>query len=674
MKISPKWLRALVSGTLPDDRALAEALTAAGLAVEGISDSGFEMEITTNRPDAMNHYGIARECSAIFDVGLKPLTAKLPAPNGAAVPVDIQVPEQCARFTGRAVRNVRIGPAPAHVQQQLNALDHRAINNAADATNYVMWLMGKPTHAFDLDKLEGGRLMIRHAHAGERLKTLDGVERTLHPEDVVVADAVKAVALAGVMGGWDSMITESTRNIFIESAWWNPASVRKTAKRHAIHTDASHRFERGADWASCVLSTDLVAQMILESAGGQVSDLIDAIARAVGHSPVQLRGAEVARILGKGIPAAEIERILQRLGFTLSGAQSKSSDYTVAIPTWRLDVEREIDLIEEIARIRGYNNFPNTLPAWAGGVAELPEAAAIEKVRATLLALGYNEALSSTFIGKSESEAFSAAEPVHIANPLSEEAAYMRTTLVPGMLDMLARNLNRGVSDVRLFEMGHIYETRETNSSEQRSLVIGATGNAVIGSVHEKPRAYSFYDLKGALEKLLSAFQHKQISFEITDLPAYLHPGRSARAVLDCTTVAHLGQLHPDAAAARKLKQDVFVADLALERLLTIPLRAPRYQRLSRFPAVERDFSFLFPDAVTWEHVRSAIHALAISDLRSIAPAEIFRGGSVPAGSYSLLLRSTFQSNERTLTADEVESWSQQIIKSLESLGGALRA
>src|SRR5438445_12351834 len=268
MKISPNWLREFVDYKV-DAHQLAEDLTLAGIAVESASGSGdatiYEMDITTNRVDAMNHYGIAREISAIYDIDLKPLAAKLPAPKGKTnFAIEIEVPDLCTRFTGQVIRNVKIGPSPTRVQQRFAQLEQKPINNAADATNCVLLEMGKPTHAFDLDKLEGGKLIIRMARVGETLKTLDGVERKLHPEDVVVADAKKPVGLAGVMGGFDSMITATTKNILIESAWWDPAVIRKTSRRHAIHTDASHRFERGADWASCPSSCDLVSQIILQ--------------------------------------------------------------------------------------------------------------------------------------------------------------------------------------------------------------------------------------------------------------------------------------------------------------------------------------------------------------------------------------------------------------------------
>ncbi len=457
MKISPHWLRDFVD--LPVDYPrLADELTLAGVAVEGISGSGdntvFEMEITTNRPDAMNHYGVAREASALYDLPLRSIDPKLPAAQGKSdVTIDIQEPELCPRFTAREIRGATIKPSPANIAHRLQLLDQRPISNAVDATNYVLWESGKPTHVFDLDLLEGRRLVIRKARAGETLKTLDGVERKLTTEDLVVADAKKPVGLAGVMGGFDTMITERTKNILIESAWWDPVTVRRMSKRHGIHTDASHRFERGADFESTIPSTNRVAELILNSGGGTlVGDVIDVVARNLDLAPVELNPSEVHRILGEKISPFEISRILKHLGFTmLPGGED---NFLVHIPSWRLDIEREIDIIEEIARLHGYDKFPNTLPAYSGEVRELPDAQKDVRLRSSLLALGYNETISLTFISKDDAKRFSTAVELDLANPLSDEASVMRTSMVPSMLNMLAYNLNRGSDNVRLFEVG----------------------------------------------------------------------------------------------------------------------------------------------------------------------------------------------------------------------------
>jgi phenylalanyl-tRNA synthetase beta chain len=710
MKLSPHWIREFVDLAV-DDHRLAEDLTSVGIAAEGISGSGadtvFEMEIGTNRPDAMNHYGVAREAAAIYEVPLKhvrPLGEKSPllakdarngAPTGldAPFPITLEEPGLCPRFTARVIRRTRIKPSPEKIANRLRLLDQRPISNAVDATNYVLWGIGKPTHVYDQDLLEGGRLIVRKARDGEKLKTLDGIERTLASEDLVVADAKRPVGLAGVMGGFDTMITEKTTNIVIESAWWDPSTVRKMSRRHGLHTDASHRFERGADFESTVVSCDLVAEMILQSGGGELQGgLVDVVARKMDQALIVLRVAEVWRILGSKLKEAEMLRILKRLGFECVPAGLTGGQFDVKVPSWRLDVEREIDLIEEIARLHGYDKFENTLPAYSGAVVELPHASVDAAVRKRALALGYNEAISLTFISHADAEKFSisaaGAKVLELENPQSEEASVMRTSLVPGMLDMLAWNLNRDSEDVRLFEMAQVYELVDGSRAEPRRACLGATLAAVKGSTpagaildlskdaskgEHAAATEAFRAFKGDVENLLVPFASKNLSFD-RQTAEYFHPGRSARALLDGAPVAQFGQIHPDVAGARKLRQDVFLAELDLESLYRSGLRQPLSAPLPKYPAVERDFSFIFADAVLFEEMRKAVAAAQLNELREFKPVEMFRSGSIGAGKYSILLRAKFQSNERTLREEEVAQWSAKIVVALQGLGGTQRA
>ena len=691
MKLSPNWIRDYVDLTV-DDRRLAEDLTDVGLGVEGKSGSGsdliFEMEIGTNRPDAMNHYGVAREAAAIYDRPLKQIAPKLPAVTpSAAFPITVEEPALCPRFSARVIRGTHIKPSPEKIAHRLQLLDQRPIFNAVDATNYVLWEIGKPTHVFDADLLEGSQIIVRKARNGETLKTLDGVERKLTTEDLVVCDAKKPVGLAGVMGGYDTMITDKTRNIVIESAWWDPGIVRKMSRRHALHTDASHRFERGADFESTVLSCDLVAEMILASGGGElVGDVVDVVSKKMDQAPVVLRVSEVHRILGGTLDAGQIFRLLKRLGFELIPEGQADAQFRVQIPSWRLDVEREIDVIEEIARLHGYNKFPNTLPAYSGAVVELPHAPIDAALRKRALALGYNEALSLTFISHADAEKFSpssGAKVLELENPLSEEASVMRTSLVPGMLDMLAWNLNRDVAEARLFEMGNVYEMSGGERVEPRRACLGATAAAVrsalpaggaldVSKGEHAAAAETFRGFKGDVENLLAAFAG-EIAYD-REAPEYFHPGRSARARLDGAVVATFGQIDPKVAGTRKLRQDVFLAEFDLEQLYKAGLRTIRFTPLAKYPAVERDFSFVFDDTLSFEQMHKAVEETGIRELREFFPVEIFRGGSITAGKYSILLRARFQSSERTLREDEIAQWSAKIVSALTALGGTQRA
>jgi phenylalanyl-tRNA synthetase beta chain len=715
MKLSANWIRDFVDLTV-DDHRLAQDLTGVGLGVEGIMGSGadtvFDMEIGTNRPDAMNHYGVAREAAAIYDLPLKGLVAQPPSAakagssvghadaglkarsstvvheassGGVAFPIIVEEPQLCPRFSGRVIRNTKIKPSPENIAHRLQLLDQRPISNAVDATNYVLWQIGKPTHVFDLDLLEGGQLIIRKARKGETLKTLDGVDRKLTTDDLVVCDAQKPVGLAGVMGGYDTMITEKTRNILIESAWWDPGIVRKMSRRHAIHTDASHRFERGADFETTVPSCDLVAQMILDSGGGElVGDVVDVVSKVIDLAPVVLRVSEVRRILGGNLDGGHIFRLLKRLGFGLVPEGEGDEQFQVQIPSWRMDVEREIDVIEEIARLHGYDKFENTLPAYSGAVVELPHAPINAAFRQRALALGYNEALSLTFISKADAAKFSAGTQVlELENPLSAEASVMRTSLVPGMLDMLTWNLNRDVANARLFEIGGVYRLSGGERVEPKRACLGATLAAVRGVLPEAGKldvskgeqaaaAEAFRGFKGDVENLLAAFAG-EVSYD-NETAEYFHPGRSARISIKGSAVAQFGQVNPEAAAARKLRQEVFLAEFDLEQLYKIGLRTVRFTPLGKYPSVERDFSFMFNDSVTFGQMQRIVAGEGISELREFRPVEIFRGGAIAAGKFSILLRVRFQSDERTLREDEVAQWSGAIVAGLSRLGGTQRA
>ncbi len=737
MKILTHWLRTAVPGIPVDDHQLAEDLTLRGIAVEGVHLLGetdiplfgdqqpnghlFEMDITTNRVDAMNHHGIAREAATIYNLQLMPFHTELPS-RTAAPPfsVRIEAPQLCGRFTAQVLRDVTIAPSTGLVAQYFTALGQKQISNAVDASNFTLLGMGHPTHAFDLDKLVGG-IVVRLARKGEKLKLLDGTDRILEPDDLVVADDAKALALAGVMGGWDTMITPETKNILVEAAWFDPASIRRSSRRHGLHTDASHRFERGADFNAAPVANALVSQLILRSGGHPEGDLIDILipeiaARTATRRPITLSVQQVQRHLGatlhdtgdSAITPELIYQYLTALGCTLiptrlavqlepemiadgpvfppgyfsdhPGHISLSNDlFNVQLPSWRLDLEREIDLIEEVARVYGYNRFANTLPT-PGIVIAHPTAAAEAAVRTRLLALGYSESISSTFASQADSDLFNTAGKgtIPMENPLSDEATLLRPTLIPGMLTMLAHNLNRDVKDVRLFEQGQIFTGTTNEVDESPQLSLGLTGTIPGSPLHTAQDA-PIFELKGAIESLLSLFTLTGGPAALTftsGAPAWLQPGRSATALLNNAPIAHFGELTQTETHRRKLRQPIYLAQLDLATLYTLPLKRVTAHDLSRFQAVERDFSFTFPDTTQWHTIAAAIHALTIPELQRLTPVEIFRdpkGKSVPPAHYALLLRCVFQSHDRTLTEDELTGWQSSVIDVLTRLGGVLR-
>jgi phenylalanyl-tRNA synthetase beta chain len=703
MNILTKWLRAYLPEIPADDAQLAEDLTLRGIAVEGIFNLGsgngslYEMDITTNRVDAMNHYGVAREAAAIYGLALPALEDKLPGARPAAKPfsVRIEAEDACGRFTARVLRDVKIGDSHdwfpgAEVATYFKLLEQKQISNAVDATNFCWLAMGQPTHVFDLDKLEGG-IVVRRAKKGEKLKTLDGMERILDPEDLIIADHAKALGLAGVMGGWDSMITSATTNVLVEAAWFDPVAVRRTARRHGLHTDASHRFERGADFNAAPVASALVSRILLANGGHLEGELVDVRvpaleARTAGRKPIALALSEVRRILGttvdaEGITAKTVEDVLAALGCGLTGQHSDEPTWQVTLPSWRLDLEREIDLTEEVARVYGYNRFANTLPAFGEGVHALPWAESEAAVRHTLLAAGFHEAIASTFCSAAEA-ALTAPQPglvVPLGNPLSDEAGVLRPSLVPGMLAMIAGNLNRDVSDVRLFELGTVFSGTTEKVEERPSLAFGAVGALPEQGPLHPARAIEFHDVKGAVEQVLARFQSRAVYFDRFPAdagltPGWLHPYRAARVVVEGATVGWFGQLHPQEAAARKIKDTVLVGELYLDRLYKLPLRKPAAREISRFQPVRRDFSLVLDKKIEWETIDRTLASLEIPELVEWRVREVFHDVKLGGRDYSLLLGATFQAPDRTLREEELKNFQAQVVEAVGKAGARLRS
>jgi phenylalanyl-tRNA synthetase beta chain len=707
MKILTKWLRAYLPELPVDDAKLAEDLTLRGIAVDGIYPLGegngsyYEMDVTTNRVYAMNHYGVAREAAGVYGLTLPALDFPLPAAKPAKQPysVRIEAEDACGRYTARVLRSVTITDSRdwfpgAEVSTYFKLLEQKQISNAVDATNFAWLAMGQPTHVFDLDKLEGG-IVVRRARKGERLKTLDGVERTLDPEDLVIADEVKPLGLAGVMGGWETMITPATKNVLVESAWFDQMTVRRTARRHGLHTDASHRYERGADFNAAPVGSALVSSILLASGGWIEGDLVDVRvpaqeARTAKRQPVSLALSEVHRILGttvdeEGITAATVEVVLKALGCGLVASKDGAS-WQVTLPSWRLDLEREIDLTGEVARVFGYDRLANTLPAFGGGVHELPWAESEQAVRQTLRYAGFHEAIASTFCSAAEA-ALTAPQPVQVVplgNPLSEEAGVMRPSLVPGMLTMIAGNLHRDVSDVRLFELGTVFSGAAINGTvekveERPAVAFGAVGNLPEQSPLHPARLIDFHDVKGVVEQLLACFQSRSVYFDRFDAeagitPEWLHPYRSARVTVDGVTVGWFGQLHPREAAARKLKEAVLVGEIYLDRLYKLPLREPAAKDVSRFQPVRRDFSLVLDNSIAWEKIDRALAGLQIPELVEWRVREVFRDAKRAAGEYSLLLGTTFQAPDRTLRDSELQDFQARVVEAVGKVGARLRS
>jgi phenylalanyl-tRNA synthetase beta chain len=693
MKVLYNWLKEFVEVTATPSE-LRSRLSLSGTAVDSIEESAagpvLDAELTSNRADCLGHYGIAREIAALYGVSLKPVKPKLTEssePVWKATRLEIESPDLCARYTARVLRGVKVQPSPDWLRQRLEALGHASINNVVDATNYVMLELGQPLHAFDLDKLAEGRIVVRRARPGEKMRTLDGNERTLTNDMCVIADAAHAVGIGGVMGGAESEIGFSTRNILIEAAWFDPISIRRTSKTLGLRTEASMRFERGADIERTELASRRTAELIQQLGGGDIlAGGVDVYPSPEPQRKLELTRTEFLRVMGADAPDREIEGILGALGFQpvrVDENRGRDGSLTAAwechTVSWRRDVTREIDLVEEVARIYGYDKFPPRMPSSKQPAARLPHADAEDLLRQRLIGLGYEEIVAVPLVNKELDELFrpEGVMPAIIGNPLSEEASTMRGSGAVSMLATLEWNLNRGQRNLRLFEIGKAYGIKDGKPEENRVLTLGATGDARQKSIHEEAREFEFADLKGDLDRigeLAGGFEWN------LGVPNWLSHSAAGRVSLGGSSGAlgAAGKIGRKPADLFKLRTDAFVADLALEPLLEAIDRARasrRYEPLPRFPAVERDFSLLLPEGIKFAEVQEAIRALQIPEVVRVEAVDLFRGKNVPTGKYSLLVRVLFQSSQATFTDAQLTDFSTRIVAALEkSLAASLRA
>src|SRR5271155_2111473 len=696
MKVVYNWLKEFVDVTAsPAD--LRARLSLAGVAIDSIEETAagavLDAEITANRPDSLGHVGIAREVAAIYR-----LPVKAPSPElkesaekvESAARVEIEVPDLCGRYTARVLRNVKVQPSPDWLRQRLEAIGEKSINNVVDVTNYVMFELGQPLHAFDLDKLNERRIVVRRARPGEKIRTLDGAERTLAKDMCVVADATRAVGIGGVMGGADTEISFSTRNVLIECAWFDPISVRRTSKALGLRSEASYRFERGADPEMAELASRRAAELIQQVAGGELlAGVVDVYPHREPEKKIELSRKELLRAMGADVPDRDIEAILSALGFhPVRVDVNRGSDGSIAAVwecrqvSWRQDVTRGIDLIEEVARHYGYDKFPPRLPPAKLPAHRLPHAEAQDRLRERIVALGYQEIVEIPIVDTQRNELFRPENlaPAVIGNPLAEDASVMRSTGTVSMLRAIEWNLNHGQRNLRLFEIGKTYELRDGEPLETQVLTLGATGMAQEKTIYEAAREFEFADLKGDLDRigeLAGAFAWQSGG------PQWLTGSRAAQISVATRSPAPAsfgvaGQLAKRIADTYKFRQDVFVAELKLEPLVTgveAANAARRFKPLPRFPAVERDFSLVLADGVTFARVTETIRSLQIAEVEYIEAADLFRGGQVPSGKFSLMIRVKFQSAEATFTDAQLNDFSARIVAALqEKLGATLRA
>jgi phenylalanyl-tRNA synthetase beta chain len=692
MKISYNWLREIGNTTLGPHE-LAQRLTMIGLAVDSVERLGddhiLDLDIGSNRPDCLSHVGVARE-AALLDGSSLALPAPAPAEVDEsahqAASIEIADATLCPRYAARVLKGVRVGPSPPWLVSRLEAIGQRSVNNIADVSNYVMYEMGQPTHAFDLNRLHGRRIIVRRAHAKEQITTLDGFSREIAPEMLVIADVDRAVAVAGVMGGEDTEISEGTTDVLIESAYFNPRSVRTTARRLGMDTEASYRFERGADFGAQARAADRVAVLIQQVAGGRVlRGVIDVYPAPIMRDPVGLRAARIKQITGLAVGIERAAEILRALEFEVE-ARPDAGQLTAAPPSFRVDISREIDLVEEVARHVGYDLIGQTLPAWTGAGRYLDGEQTRRAVRQTLTAIGFDEAISLSFVNKDLDQVFAPSGRAHLvlANPIDVNEDQMRSSLLPGLLESVQRNLNYNSRDLRLFELGRVFAptTNQPMSAgktqpvqrpiEIESLTLVITGEAAADDWRGH-RQLDFFDLKGVVESLLGTFGLTGFTIERSGVE-YLHPGQSCCLVLDGMMVARLGRLHPRVSSQFKFRQPVYVGEIDFERLCGLKAQHPVYSSLPRLPSTSRDVSVLVAGDVLWADIDSAIRGLGIKEISRIKLFDVYKGQGVPDTMRSLAFRVIYRGDNRTLTDDEVSAFHEKVRRLLrEDFGAELR-
>jgi len=698
VKFSLEWLSDFVdTGAVGGADGVRRLLEQAGIPIESAEARGgdtiLDAEITPNRPDAMGHRGLAREIAAMAGIPMKDYAARYAEPDSSGESTEhltsfvLQLPSLCRRFGARLVRGVHDRPAPDRVRARLEAIGAKSISAAVDATNYVLWDTAQPLHAFDFDRLAGGLLIVRKARRGEKLVTLDGIERVLEPSDIVVADAERAVSLAGIMGGLDTAVTAGTTNVLLEAAWWDPATIRRTARRLGMHTDASHRFERSADIDAIPGALNLAARLLLESAGGTVAPgHLDAHGNLFRVRRTAMRLTRLRLLSGDGRLGLDFaEEALGRLGFS---SERKGKRLSVSIPFFRTDVRREDDLVEEVLRVYGYDRLPSRLPPSTGaGEVKEPLRRVEDRLSDAAAAAGLFETINYPFVDRDREEApygdwlrmtETALEPLAIANPLDASRRHLRATLLPGLLDAVARNLRHGAPEVGLFEVGRTFgapgESNRPESYESRRFAFALAGERRRHwSVPEKLRPADFYDARGLAESLLEPWVPAAgLVWKPAQVRAFT-PGAAATVRLRSgELVGIVGLISREEGDRCGLTAPVFAGELLVDAIPGGEGAAFAYREFPAMPAITADLSFTQPKELAWDELEEFVRGCGLDHLESLRCLDRYEGPGVAAGTVKTTIRLTFRSPERTLERDEVNQEMRRLAERLATRPGVV--
>ncbi len=677
MRVPLEWLKEFVEIRVKPER-LAHLLTMGGIEVESVESLGretiMELGITPNRGDCLSIAGVAREVAAVTGARLKP--RKFAAPRGEGrmadrVKVSVKSRSRCIRYTARAIEGVKVGPSPSWMAARLAACGIRSINNVVDASNYVMLETGHPLHVFDMARIRGSRIEVSLVESARQFTTLDGVVRTLEKGDLAICDGEGPVAVAGIMGGGDSEVSQSTTSVLLESACFEGKGIRRTSRRLGLASESSRRFERGVDPNSVLAALNRLTELIVDTAEGTpAADCVDIYPAKIAPARLALTEDAVERMLGENIPAASIAKILTRLG--LDAKRGAKGRISVSVPTFRPDISRPVDLIEEVARIYGYDRLEGKTPLVCMSPIVRPRFMDQEQAICEALAgAGMSEVVLYGFVDDRAQAPFAGLGPaaVKIANPLSQDQGVMCTSLLPGLMDAARLNVNRQRTDLKLFAFQHIYHrpAGAGPSDEPRSVAGLLLGRRDPSSWERSREQLDFYDAKGVVDAVLDSLGLVQISvYQRGEPPAFLHPGRFAHVLCGNTRVGVVGQLHPDVAVKWGLEHEVFVFELHFD-LIAEKAQAvvPRFSELSRFPFVQRDIAIVVDERIPLVEVEKTIQESGVELLDGVNIFDIYRGKGLAEGRKSIAISLRFSREDRTLTDDEVVAAQQKIVSEL---------
>lgn len=701
MKITYNWLKEFVEFDLPPSE-LSKKLTMAGLEATPLSfpplekggfddDTVIEVDLTPNRSDCHSVIGIAREVAALTggkfifpDASVKEYDGDI----NKLISVSIENPDLCYRYTARIIRDVKIEASPSWLKKRLEAVGIRPINNVVDATNYILWETGQPLHAFDYNCIKGNKIIVRKASKNEPFITLDGKGHKLTEDSLVIADSERAVALAGVTGGENSGVTTSTKDVLLESAYFNPIGIRRTSRRHGIFTDSSYRFERGVDIEGVIAALDIAARLIGELSGGKViTGRIDSYPKKIESPQIFLRISRTNRILGTSLNREHVSSFLNRLMFAVEVIDSDK--LKVRVPSFRKDIEREVDLIEEVARLNGYENISNTIPSSQISVAFLTKSQGFERsIRNILTSSGLTEIISYSFIDDKLFDLMNIPEDdamrssIKLRNPLSQNWGVMRTTLLPGIVQTVVFNINRGVSDVGIFEIGRVYLEQGARGKGQgaRNEKLPVERMMVGGAITEKSERKiwrngkrDFYHFKGIVESLLDRFNISDREFYPLNLP-YIHPQKGANIKIDGEEIGIIGELHSTIANNFDLKDKVYVFELDIDKIISKSKEEKKYTPLPKYPSIHRDIAIVVDSNIRSEDIYEVIRETDYSILKEIVLFDYYEGKQIPAGKKSLAYSLVYRSDDRTLIDEDINPIHEKVIANLrDELGAFLR-